>query len=149
MSLFGDLSKAFTIGAAVVGAFGSASAGRDAKKTAESNARAAEKRAADEKRVTEADVQDATRRLSAIAARNRTARAGSGVSRTGSVLLADKAFRDETALTIARIQRGGESTVAALEEQARQQRKQGKAASRRGFIGAGTTLLTAGAEFFG
>ncbi len=149
MSLFGTLSDAFTAAAGLAGAAGSISAGREAKKAAEANARAAEKRAVEERRVTKEDIQDATRRLSAIAARNRTARAASGITRTGSVLLTDKAFRDETALQIAKIQRGGESTVAALEAQAQQQRRAGKAAQRRGFFGAGTTLLTAGAEIFG
>lgn len=149
MSLFSTLSKAFTIGSAVIGAAGKVSAGRATGKAGEAAARESTRSAAEERRVTEDDVKDVERRLSAVAARNRAARAASGITETGSVKSAKKAFAVEVALQLGKIRRGGESRATAFEQQAAQQRRVGKSGKRAGFIGAGTTLLTAGAEVFG
>lgn len=142
MSLFSVLSSAFIAARAV-------SAGRAESKALSINARESLRRAGEERRVTEDEAQDVERRLSAIAAANRAARAGSGVTRAGSPKLTERAFASEVALQISKIRRGGESSAAAFEQQARQQRSLAAASKRAGLFRAGTTLLTAGEEVFG
>lgn len=149
MSLFSSLSTAFTLGSTAFDVVGTISAGRTASKAGRADAAESLRVAGEEARVTEDEAQDTERRLSAIAASNRAARAASGVTREGSPLLTDKAFSREVATQIAKIRRGGKSRVSALETQAEQSLRIAKASKRAARFGAGTTLLTAGAEVFG
>ena len=137
------------LGAVGLAAAGSVAGGIDADKQASFEAADQRQQGAREKQIAEDQEEDFRRQQSRVAAASRAAGGQSGVDQsTGSPLLAMSDFEAETELNALRIRTGGETQSQRLNEQAVLTAAAGKSAKNRGFIRAGSSLLSGGASTF-
>ena len=127
---------------------GAARSGVAAKNQADFQAADDRQRAVREREIAAEDEKDFRRQASRDAAASRAAQGGSGVVQsTGSSLLAAADFASEAELQALRIRSGGETKASRLEEQAKLTARTGKAARKRGFFRAGSSLLSGASQF--
>tara|TARA_R110000803_G_C11960351_1_gene318638 strand:+ start:1183 stop:1629 length:447 start_codon:yes stop_codon:yes gene_type:complete len=142
-------STMLLMGAAGMAAAGAIGGGIDAKNKASFEAADQRQQGAREKQIAEDQEEDFRRQQSRVAAASRAAGGQSGVDQsTGSPLLAMSDFEAETELNALRIRTGGETQSQRLNEQAVLTAAAGKSAKNRGFIRAGSSLLSGGASTF-
>ena len=133
------------IGMAAAGAIGG---GIDSKNKASFQAADQSQQADREREIAGIQEDDFRRDQSRIAAGSRAAGGQSGVDQsTGSALLAMSDFEAETELNALRIRAGGQTQGQRLDEQAVLTASAGKSAQRRGFIRAGSSLLSGASTF--
>ncbi len=136
--------------AAGIGAAGSISQGIAAKGQSDFQANVSRQRAASERQISASEEEDFRRKQSRLFAERRAASGRSGVEiGTGSPLLAAGDFAAETELQALRIRAGGKIRSGRLEQGAVLTRMGGRAAQRRGFTRAGSSLLSGFGEAFG
>lgn len=135
---------------AAFSAAGSVSEGRAAKKESQFRAGVAEQQAAREVQVSTETERDFRKRQAALFAERRAALGASGVRQdTGSPLLTQQDFLDETELQALRIREGGELRATRLEQEADFMRRAGRSAQKRGIFRAGSSLLSGVGTAFG
>lgn len=135
--------------AAVLGAVGSISGGRQQDKVAKHNAAVSEQNAlfADRKAEFEADRhREGIRR---VLSSQRAAIGKSGVDVSGSAALALEETARAGELDALAIRYGGDIESARARSEAQVERAVGESAKTAGAIRGGTTLLTTGSKFFG
>ena len=143
------ITTSMLLAAAAVTAVGAVAGGIDADKQASFKAADQRQQGAREKQIAEDQEEDFRRQQSRVAAASRAAGGQSGVDQsTGSPLLAMSDFEAETELNALRIRTGGETQSQRLNEQAVLTAAAGKSAKNRGFIRAGSSLLSGGANTF-
>ena len=141
-------STMLLMGAAGMAAAGAIGGGIDAKNKASFEAADQRQQGAREKQIAEDQEEDFRRQQSRVAAASRAAGGQSGVDQsTGSPLLAMSDFEAETELNALRIRTGGETQSQRLNEQAVLTAAAGKSAKNRGFIRAGSSLLSGASTF--
>ena len=134
--------------AAGVSAASAVAQGQAAKKQSKFQSKVMEQQATRDRQVAEAQERDFRKQQSALQARRRAELGGSGVrGDTGTALLAEEDFLAEAELQAQRIRQGGEVSATRLEQQADMTRAAGKSAQTRGFMRAGSSLLTGAAQF--
>jgi hypothetical protein len=142
-------STMLLMGAAGVAAAGAIGGGIDADRKASFEASEQRQRAEREREIAGISEEDFRKQQSRIAAESRAAGGASGVDQsTGSALLAASDFEAESELNALRIRAGGETQSQRLDEQADLTRAAGKSAKTRGFVRAGSSLLSGGANTF-
>lgn len=142
-------STMLALGAVGLAAAGSAAGGIDADKQASFKAADQRQQGAREKQIAEDQEEDFRRQQSRVAAANRAAGGQSGVDlSSGSSLLAMSDFESEVELNALRIRAGGDTSQARANTQAALTSAAGTSAKRRGFIRAGSSLLSGGANTF-
>ena len=135
------------IASAIVSAVGSVAQGQASARAAKFQSAVLTQQAERERQIGEREAERFRRQQGAIAASARVRRAGSGVlPNEGNSLLVEDAIFDEILLGEAFIKHGGQVRASRLLDQAALARFRGAAARTEGFLGAGTTLLTAGSK---
>jgi len=100
------------------------------------------------KQISAIQEEDFRRRQSRVLAERRAALGSAGVKQdTGTSLLAAKDFAAETELQALRVRAGGENQATRLEQQAQLTRAGGRSAQNRGFLRAGSSLLSGFSRF--
>jgi len=131
--------------ASVIGSMSQASAAQD---QADYQATVQRQQATRERQIAESEERDFRKRQSAALALRRAELGGSGVrGTTGTPLIAEEDFMSEAELQAQRIRQGGEVSATRLEQQADLTKAAGRSASQRGFMRAGSSLLTGFGEF--
>lgn len=120
--------------------------GKEAKKTANINARNAEEEAAIERDKALRDEESQRRDANSIQARSRAALAESGLSRSGSTARLIEQGAIDAELDGLNIRYGGQLRSRGLLSQATELRRQGKVASRNSKFLAGQALLSGGGQ---
>jgi len=129
--------------AAGVSAAGAIAQGQAAKKQSKFQSKVMEQQATRDRQVAEAQERDFRKEQSALQARKRAELGGAGVrGDTGTALIAEEDFLSEAELQAQRIRQGGEVSAMRTEQQADMTRMAGSAAQTRGFMRAGSSLLT-------
>lgn len=130
-----------------VSAAGAIAQGQQAKAQAKFQAAVNEQQAARTRQISAGQEEDFRRRQSRLFAERRAALGAAGVEAgTGTPLLTFGDFAAETELQALRIRSGGQTQATRLEQQASLTRAGGRAARRRGFFRAGSSLLSGFAE---
>ncbi len=141
------MSDPFLVAALAVSAVGSIAQGQASARAANLQSDILAQQAERERQIAEREAERFRRQQGAIAASARVRRAGSGVlPNEGNSLLVEDAIFDEILLGEAFIKHGGQVRASRLLDQAALARFRGAAARTEGFLGAGTTLLTAGSK---
>ena len=142
-------STMLALGAVGLAAGGAVAGGIDADKQAKFTAADQRQQADREREITSMNEDDFRRQQSRVASANRAAMGQSGVDQSsGSPLLAMSDFEAETELNALRIRAGGQTQAQRLDEQSVLTAAAGKSAKNRGFIRAGSSLLSGGAKTF-
>tara|TARA_R110002167_G_scaffold107193_2_gene274444 strand:- start:7 stop:453 length:447 start_codon:yes stop_codon:yes gene_type:complete len=142
-------STMLAMGAIGLAAAGAAAGGIDADKQAKFQAADQRQQGVREREIAGINEDDFRREQSRVAASSRAAGGQSGVDQSsGSALLAMSDFEAEVELNALRIRAGGKTQSQRLNEQASLTSAAGKSAKNRGFIRAGSSLLSGGANTF-
>ena len=142
-------STMLLMGAAGIAAAGAISGGIDANNKSKFEASDQRQRAEREREIAGITEEDFRKQQSRLAAESRAGGGKSGIDQsTGSALLAASDFEAESELNALRIRAGGETQSQRLDEQADLTRAAGKSAKTRGFVRAGSSLLSGGANTF-
>tara|TARA_R110002167_G_scaffold70513_1_gene199048 strand:+ start:465 stop:908 length:444 start_codon:yes stop_codon:yes gene_type:complete len=143
------ITTSMLLAAAAVTAVGAVAGGIDADKQASFKAADQRQQGEREREIAEADEDDFRRQQSRVAASSRAAGGQSGVDQSsGSALLAKLDYEAEVELNALRIRAGGDTSQARANTQAALTSAAGKSAKNRGFIRAGSSLLSGGANTF-
>jgi len=133
---------------AVIMAISAIMQGRAAKKQADFQAAINQQQAERERQISAGEEEDFRRQQSRLLAERRAGMGAAGVEAgTGTTLLAPGDFAAETELQALRIRAGGETRSTRLEQQAAVTRAAGRSAERRGYMRAGSSLLSGAASF--
>jgi hypothetical protein len=142
------LGDAFLVGSlltSIGGGLGAASARSD---QAEADAILAQREAVRERAIGEREAENLERSRSAAFATNRALRGAFGtVDTTGTNLLKQEQFIEQTALDVETVRVGGLTKASVLESEAAISRQRGATAKRQGFVDVGTSLLTTAKKF--
>lgn len=143
----GDAFLVATTAAAAGAAIGQGQAIAD---RSEADAILAGREATREREIGEREAGDLGRRRSAAFATNRALRGGFGtVDATGTNLLKNEQFIEQSALDVEMVRVGGVTRASTLEAEAAISRAKGKAAKAQGVSKAGSSLLSGTREVFG
>jgi len=129
--------------AAGVSAAGAVAQAQSAKRQSKFQAKVEEQQATRAREIAASEERDFKKNQSAILSQRRAELGGAGIMpSTGSALLAEEDFLKESELQAQRIRAGGETTATRLEQQADLTKMAGKSAATRGYMRAGSSLLT-------
>lgn len=132
----------------LVSVVGTLQGGAAAQGQAEFEAATQRQQAARERQISASEARKFEREQSALRARSRAVRAGSGVVTTsGTSLLVDEDIASEIARNKALIKAGGETRATRLEQNAALLGLSGRQARRGSFFKAGATALTGAGKF--
>jgi hypothetical protein len=147
-NLFKYVAPAVSIASAFTSAFAKTSQGRGDKEAYDFKATVNRQQADRERQVSQIESRNFKRDNDALAARRRAEFGATGVQQsTGSPLLATEDFLTEMELQEQIIRFGGNVRAERLEQQGNLNAVAGRAAQRRGYASAGSSLLTGLSSF--